>query len=159
MDSEAMFIVASVFKRSGKKKLSSSDIYLILSMDLGWFPPAEAKKFVLWAEENDLLKKEGELLIPTFDLKTIDTPIDFQPSVKKWRIDKKPLKGKLLKHIEGNSDIKDVDKQIDEIAREKQIFFEVAALFICMKYNIKIDGFLDEVERFILHKEVESNRE
>ena len=71
MDSEGMFIVTSVFKRSGKKKLSSSDIYLILSMDLGWFPPAEAKKFVLWAEENNLLKKEGDFLIPTFDLKTI----------------------------------------------------------------------------------------
>ena len=161
MESEATLIITSVFKKSGRKKLSSSDFFLTLSMDLGWFPPAEAKKFVKWAEENNLLKRDEEdLLTPTFDLKTIDIPIDFQPSMKKWIPNRrKPLRERLIEYIEKNSGIEDIEEKINDIMVEKKIFFEVAALFIGIKLNIDMSRFFDEVERYILHNEIEGNRE
>jgi len=156
MEAEARRIIASVFKKSGKKKLSSSDFFLILSMDLGWFPPAEAKKFVKWAEENNLLKKDEEdILIPTFDIKTIDIPIDFQPSMKKWKTERKPLRERILEYIEKNSNIEDIDERIKEIMEDKKIFFEVAALFVGINLNLDMGRFFSELEQFILHEEVE----
>lgn len=151
MESEAIMIITSVFKKSGERKLSFSDFFLTLSMDLGWFPPVEAKKFVKWAEENNLLERDEEdLLIPTFDLKTIDIPIDFQPSLKKWIPHRrKPLGERLIEYIEKNSGREDVEEKINRLMVEKKIFFEVAALFIGIKLDMDMNSFFDEVEQYI----------
>ena len=55
MDSEWKIIIAFLFKRSGKEKLSLSEFYLSLSMDLKWFSPQQAKAFVNHAVEQKLL--------------------------------------------------------------------------------------------------------
>ena len=46
MNSEAQKVIAFVFRRSGKKQIPYSDFYLTLSMELNWFTPDDARKFL-----------------------------------------------------------------------------------------------------------------
>ena len=56
MPSESEIIIAFLFKRSGKAKLSFSDLYLTLSMDLNWFTPDDAKSFLNLTLKQNLLE-------------------------------------------------------------------------------------------------------
>jgi hypothetical protein len=80
MDSEVKIIISFIFKRSGKQKLSFSELYLDLSINLNWFTPEDAKKFVNEAMEKGFLIKEKDLIGPAFDIKKIQVPIGFYPS-------------------------------------------------------------------------------
>ncbi|MCK5459307.1 MAG: DUF2240 family protein, partial [Thermoplasmatales archaeon] len=60
MNSEAQMIISFLFKRSGKDKLTEPEIYLPLSLELGWFSTREAKGFVTYVLQQKLLvKKDG----------------------------------------------------------------------------------------------------
>ena len=63
MAAEAEIILTFIFKRSGKQMLKESEIYLPLSIELGWFTTKEATTFVKQAIEQDRLieKKVPEL--------------------------------------------------------------------------------------------------
>ena len=69
MNNEAQKVIAFVFKRSGKKQISYSDFYLTLSMELNWFTPDDAKKFLDFAIDNKFLIREKDMVQPNFDFK------------------------------------------------------------------------------------------
>ena len=56
MASEVKIIIAFLFHRSGKTELTSSEIYLTLSMDLNWFSLSKAKDFVNFALNEKFYK-------------------------------------------------------------------------------------------------------
>ncbi len=74
MASENEIIIAFLFKRSGKEKMSCSELYLNLSMELGWFSPEDAKKFLYKEIKNKLLTNEDEQISLTFDVNKIKIP-------------------------------------------------------------------------------------
>ena len=88
MVSEEEIIITFLFKRSGKSKLSFSDLYLILSMDLNWFTPEDAKAFVNLALKQKLLTKKGDLIKPNFDYDKIIVPVGFTPSKQVFEVKK-----------------------------------------------------------------------
>jgi hypothetical protein len=67
------------FKRKGKEALKDSEFVLALSIDLNWFAPEQAKNVLSRAEKSGLLKREGELVQPAFDLSKIEIPPGFKP--------------------------------------------------------------------------------
>jgi len=81
MGSDANIIIAFLYKRSGKEELSFSELYLILSMELNWFTPDDAKTFVNMAIKQKLLIKKGELIKPNFDFRKIVVPVGFVPII------------------------------------------------------------------------------
>ena len=93
MNSEEMSIISFIFKRSGKDRLSESEIYLPLSLELRWFSSTEAKNFVKYATQTNLLNKEDGFLSPSFDVSKIKVPIGFQPSKKDFKIEKSSAHG------------------------------------------------------------------
>ena len=52
MNSEVQIIISFLFKRSGKNKLKESEIYLSLSLELGWFSARESREFVTYALQH-----------------------------------------------------------------------------------------------------------
>jgi len=82
MDSEIKIIIAFLFNRSGKKEMSFSEIYLSLSMDLNWFTPDDAKKFLNYAIKNKFLIKKGSLIEPAIEISKITIPVGFSPTKK-----------------------------------------------------------------------------
>jgi hypothetical protein len=155
MASEKEIIITFLFNRSGKSKLSYNEIYLTLSMQLNWFTPDDAKLFINQTIEEDLLKKEKDLLIPSFDYRNIVVPVGFSPSKmvfkEKTEIPKKKEKELIKKMLNILSEKTKVNEEeilskIKKLENEKNITIEVAALLIGKEYNVNLKDYFDEIE-------------
>ena len=82
MDSEAKIIIAFLFNRSGKTELKDSELYLPLSMELGWLSTKESQEFINNAIKQELLIRKDGFLQPNFPLEKITIPLGFTPSKK-----------------------------------------------------------------------------
>jgi hypothetical protein len=154
MDSEAKIILAFLLKRSGKPALAESEMYLPLSMDLGWFSTKEAQEFVTYAITRNLLVKKDGLLHPTFPYEKITTPVGFTPSKKLFTEKKEVAKEEnifdsLVSFIaeKTNCDQQEILTGIRFVEQEKQIFPEVAALLVARKYSLALDEWTDSIEK------------
>jgi hypothetical protein len=162
MPSENEIIIAFLFKRSGKQKLSFSDLYLTLSMDLKWFSPEDAKAFINLSLKQKLLEKNGELINPNFDYDKIVVPVGFNPSKKVF--DKKEIEksyegeedilNKIVKLIVEKTELNEqtIIEKIEEIGKEKNIDLEVAALLIGKEYDIPFQDIFEKIEENIFKK-------
>jgi len=159
MVSESEIILAFLFKRSGKEKMGFSELYLNLSIDLNWFSPEDAKKFLNDVIKKKLLIKEDNLLLPSFDLNKIKIPIGFSPS-KRAFIEKKNQEGtedknivsQIIKRINEKTKLekKQIIDNINEISKEKNIIEEIAALLVGKEYEIEINDLFKEIENKII---------
>ena len=159
MDSEVKIIISFIFNRSGKKKMSFSEIYLNLSMDLNWFTPDNAKKFLNYAIKNKFLNKKGNLLEPTFDLNKIIIPIGFSPSKKihfeednKYFIKHDDLLKEIIIRIVEKTNLlyEEITEKIKLTSREKNLTEEVAALLFAKVYKIDFEELFEEIENKII---------
>ncbi|MDH7506627.1 MAG: DUF2240 family protein [Candidatus Thermoplasmatota archaeon] len=158
MASENEIILAFLFKRSGKDKMSFSELYLNLSIDLKWFSPEEAKKFLNNAIKDNLLIKENDQISPSFDVNNIKIPIGFTPSKKVFTEKKNKettmelnVLKKIVNRICEKTNLKEsqVFDKINNISKEKNIIEEIAALLVLKEHNIELDDFLKEIENSI----------
>jgi hypothetical protein len=152
MNSEAQIIIAFLFKRSGKTALKDSELYLPLSMELGWFSTKEAHEFVTYAINHTLLEKKDGMLHPLFAIETISIPVGFTPSKKtfnKTAHEEENLIDIIITHIseKTNRDPKEIQGEIKLVEQEKQILPEVSALFVARTYDIDISKWSDAVEQ------------
>jgi hypothetical protein len=157
MPSESEIILTFIYKRSGKTKLSFSELYLTLSMDLNWFTPEDAKSFVNSALKQDLLIKKGEEIQINFDYEKINVPVGFTPSRQAFNYkedrDHEEIEDSILDKIvkriveKTNLDKIQVINDINSIASEKNITKEVAALLVGKDHNINFDEYLQMIEQ------------
>jgi hypothetical protein len=158
MDSEAKIILTFLFKRSGKKQLTFSELYLTLSIDLNWFTPEDAKKFVNEALEKKFLTKKKDLIMPSFDIEKVSVPVGFYPS-KRVFMDEEPLEVKeetdllsqIIKIIAEKVKLKEQDIliKIKKIEDEKKVTTEVAALLFGKENNLDLSEFFERIENNI----------
>jgi hypothetical protein len=154
MTSDAEIIIAFLYKRSGKEELGFSELYLILSMELNWFTPVDAKAFVNRSIKQKLLIEKGELVKPNFDINKIVVPVGFIPSrniFEKKEVDVIEEEGffkKIIRQIADKTklDEKQIIGKIEDIAKERNITKEVAALLLGKDYNILFEGFYTQIE-------------
>jgi len=71
--------LAFVSRREGLRSMPASRWAHVMSLDLGWMPPGEARVFVSRAVEAALLRDEGEALRLTIDPATVQVPPGFRP--------------------------------------------------------------------------------
>ena len=87
MDREKAFLVATPFKKRGKKSLKISDFIFALSLDLKWGPPEKVRALLREAEAEGMVKMEGEMVTASFDAETLDVPLGFKPSTQEGILD------------------------------------------------------------------------
>ena len=161
MDSEVKIIIAFLFNRSGKNELKESEIYLPLSIELGWFSTKEAHELVQYALKQKLLIKKDGLLTPSFDIEKINVPIGFYPSKKTFvnggKIKENNVMDTIVHRIveKKNQDHKEIIEEIKQVASEKNILPEVAALLVAKECNIDIEDGFEPVENKILRENEE----
>ncbi len=162
MDSEEKIVIAFLFKRSGKSKLKESEIYLPLSLELGWFSTKEARQFIEYAIKQKLLIKKEGLLTPSFDVEKIDITVGFSPSkstftVKEMDKEEEDVFQKIVNHIVEKTDhtYEEIIKEINRIQEEKKIIPEVASLLLAKEFNINVEDSLDVVEKRIFRENEE----
>ncbi len=159
MFTEEQIILAFIFNRSGKTTLSPSDIYLPLSIELKWLTNTEAKDFVNYCQQQNLLKKTTNGLIPTFNFKDVEIPLGFQPtkkyisqSIEKSSTEQKTTYQRILDHIQNNTkqSIKDIEKELNNISQKKNIHPLLAAMLYAKKHDIDLPITSKEIEHTIL---------
>jgi hypothetical protein len=158
LDSEEEIIIAFLFKRSGKSKLKESEIYLPLSLELGWFSTKEARQFVEYAIKQKLLIEKEGLLTPSFDIEKIDITVGFSPSKSTFKVKEKVEEEDVFQKIvnriieKTNNTYEEIIKDINRIQKEKNIIPEVAALLLAKEFNVNVEDSLDAVEKRIFRE-------
>jgi len=161
LDSEEEIVIAFLFKRSGKSKLKESEIYLPLSLELGWFPTKDARQFIEYAIKQKLLTKKEGLLTPSFDVEKIDIPVGFSPSKSTFNVEESKVEEDVFQKIvnriieKTNHTYEEIIKEIKQIQEEKKIIPEVAALLLAKEFNIYVEDSFDAVEKIIFRENVE----
>lgn len=159
MPSETEIIIAFLFKRSGKSRISFSETYLTLSMDLNWFTPEDAKVFINGALKQKLLTKKGELIEPNFDYDKLTVPVGFTPSkrvfeekeIEKHVVEPENILNKIVRQIveKTKQNNEEILKKIKEVEKEKNITSEVAALLVGKEHGVYLEEFFKEIENKI----------
>ena len=158
METEAKIILAFLYTRSGKTMLKESEIYLPLSMELGWFSTKEAQDFIKYAKAKKLLEETKGVLHPTFAVETIAIPIGFAPSKKEFIIKEKKEPIQLLDLLiirlseQTGQERSKIAQQIQQLNTEKHITPEVAALLLATIYHVPMTEFYDDIEKTFVHK-------
>lgn len=155
MENEAHIILAFLFKRSGKNALKNSELYLPLSMELGWCSTKDANDFIKQAVQQGLLVKKDGVLQPTFAVENVEIPLGFIPSKKIFVKEKPDLKKEedvidlIVDRISEKTrrDKKDVLNEIKQVENEKNIVPEVAALFVAKVYAVEMEDFFTAVQK------------
>ena len=156
MESEAKIIIAFLFNRSGKTALKDTEVYLPLSMELGWFSTKEAQEFVKYSLTKELFIKKDGLLHPNFPVEKTSIPVGFTPTKKlfseKTHEEKKEnILADIVAQIsiQTNRNHQEILKEITSQEEEKNILPEVAVLYLARKYNVDMTDWYDVVEQKI----------
>jgi hypothetical protein len=88
LDREKAFLVATPFKKRGKKSLKISDFIFALSLDLKWGPPEKVRALLREAEAEGMVKMEGDIVNATFDAEAVDVPVGFKPTTEEGILDR-----------------------------------------------------------------------
>jgi hypothetical protein len=134
------------FKRKGKEALKDMEFVMALSMDLKWFTPDQAKSVLAEAQRSGLLKRDGELVRPSFDISRIEIPSGFKPETV--AIEKKSVFEKVIERIitstgiEKRKVISMINKKQEGLS--KQIVIEVSAILVAIENGVMVDDCIDE---------------
>lgn len=146
MGSDLTYTVSMPFLRKGKDALKDTEFVLALSIDLKWFNPEQAKTVLKDAEKSGLLKREGELIRPGFDISKVEIPSGFRPEPgifeKKTIFDRITDRIILKTGIEKRKVIALINKRQEELG--KQVLIEVSALLVALEHGIMVDDLIDE---------------
>lgn len=82
MASEVEMGLAFVARREGRRSMPASRWAMVLSLDLGWMPPAAAHAFVARGIEAALLRPDGDDLRLAVDPATVEIPRGFRPGAQ-----------------------------------------------------------------------------
>jgi len=80
LDRERAYLVATPFKKRGKKSLKMSDFVFALSLDLKWGPPDKVRALLQEAADEGLVRIEGDYVTAAFDDDQAEVPVGFRPS-------------------------------------------------------------------------------
>jgi len=134
------------FIRKGKDALKDTEFILALSLDLKWFNPEQAKIILSEAQKSGLLKREGELVRPSFDISRVEIPSGFKP--EPVNLEKKPIFERIIERIivgtgiEKRKVIAMINKKQEELS--KQVEIEVSAILVAVENGVLVDDLIDE---------------
>jgi hypothetical protein len=129
-------------------------------MDLNWFSPEDAKKFLNDAIKKKLLVKENDQISLSFDINKITITLCFFPSKSvfsekknKEVVEELNILDQIVKRIHEKTNLKEAQifDKINEISKEKNLLEEIAALLVGKEFEIEINDFLKEIEDKIIN--------
>lgn len=149
--SNLVFTVSMPFKKKGKDTLKESEFILALSIDLNWFSPEQARSLLAEAEKKGLLKRDGGMVNPLFDLTSVQIPPSFKPesvteekSIFDRTIDRIIVTAGLEKRII----ISLINKKQEELM--KMVDIEVSALLVALEQGVIVDDLIEEEYRTLI---------
>ncbi len=144
-------IIAAAYRAKGKRSMSKSELTYFMSFDLKWFTHDGSVKVIEKAIEKGLLIEENGELVPSFDVSSVEIPVDFKPSLN-------ALKSSIFEEIveeiaiKTGKEKKEVVAEINSLQEKLEglIDAEVAALVLAKTYNVDVSKYVEDVEKEIL---------
>ena len=142
--SDLIYSVSVPFKRKGKEVLKDSEFILALSIDLNWFNPEAAKGLLNRAEKEGLIKRNGELIQPAFDLNSVQVPPGFKPDP----LEKRSLFDRAIERIIASTGMEKrrvvslVNKKQEELSKLVEI--EVSAILVALEHGVSAGDLIEE---------------
>jgi len=88
--SEIEVALAQLFWKKGKSSLTEKEFVFAASLDLRWFTPKEAQKFLDISMDSELLALDDDKVKPTFDYKSVEIPKGYAPTIELLQSSVKP---------------------------------------------------------------------
>ncbi len=88
MDREKAYLVATPFKKHGKKSLKVNDFIFSLSLDFKWGSPEKVRALLREAEAEGLVKLENDMIHASIEMDMMEIPIGFKPSTNEGIMDR-----------------------------------------------------------------------
>ncbi len=145
-ESDLTYTVSMPFLRKGKDAMKESEFVLALSIDLNWFAPEQAKNVLNQAEKSGLLKREGEMVHPAFDMSKIEIPSGFKP--EPGIFEKKTVFDRIIERIISGTGIEKrkvialINKKQEELS--KMVVIEVSAILVALENGVTVDDLIEE---------------
>ncbi len=144
--SNLLYTVSMPFLRKGRETLKDSEFVLALSIDLNWFTPEQAKNVLSQSESSGILKRQGEMISPAFDLSKLQIPSGFKPEADV--LEKKTIFDRIIERIiqktgmEKRKVIALINKKQEELA--KMVLIEVSAILVALENGVAVDDLIEE---------------
>ena len=144
--SELLHTVSMPFLRKGKESLKDNEFVLALAIDLNWFTPESAKKVLIQAEKEGLIKRHGDQVNPAFDLSSVKIPPGFRPEHSVF--EEKTIFDRIIERIiqgtgmEKRKVISLVNKKQEELYKLVEI--EISAILVALEHGISVDDLIEE---------------
>ena len=145
------YTVSVPFKRKGKDSLKESEFVLALSIDLNWFSPDQAKNVVREAEKAGLIKREGDIIRPAFDVSGAEPGNGLKTEIQ----EEQPLFDRIILRISAETGMDKrkivalVNKKRDELSKLVEI--EVSAILVALENGVGVDNLIDEEYRALIN--------
>jgi len=154
--SELQYAVAQAFKVRGREDMTVREFIFVLSFDLKWFSPEEAKKILFMAKKRGLVEIDGDRVVLKFRVSSIQIPFGFKPSEKIWRDVGKPIMERIKERVIESSEMS--EEEVNELIKKRLEEFhnlilpEVAALLVASKY-CDVSDLKEEVMGLVFSRE------
>lgn len=142
--------IALLFKRKGRTTLTEKEFVFSASMDLRWFPPKEAQKLLDMGLRRGLLSNAEGKLQPTFDVESVEVPLDFSPTAEVFK-QGDDLFQRILDHLNHSSGIprKEIVARINALQSRMGVYAEVAGLIVGLEMGLDMKPLYSAVEELI----------
>ena len=151
--SDLIYTISMPFKRKGKDTLKESEFILVLSMDLNWFSPEQAKNILVEAKRTGLVKVEFDFLKPGFDITGVEIPSGFKPGSDTFEI--KTVFEKTIDRIivatglEKRKVVSMINKKQEDL--QKMVEIEVSAILVALENGVIVDDLIKEEYEALLN--------
>jgi hypothetical protein len=88
LDREKAYLVATPFKKRGKRSLKISDFIFALSLDLKWGPPEKVRALLREAEAEGMIRTDGDMVHADLEMEKVEIPMGFKPSTEEGILDR-----------------------------------------------------------------------
>jgi hypothetical protein len=149
--------IASLFKRKGSESINQKALELLVSMELRWFDPTEAKKIIEYSKKTGLLTENSDGLKPNFDVSSIQIPIGFRPPkdlMNELEQDQDSIFMQIVNQICLSTGMDETEVIADINSKQAQmegyVTLEVIAILYAKQHEVDVDKFTEQVKNKLL---------
>lgn len=142
--------IAAPFKSFNKDSMKKTDFTFFFAYDKRWISGEQANALLKIGLKQNLLREEGGMVSPTFDIAEIEIPTGYKPPADIFETRKATAYEELIQDIARITDRETdaVDKELQAIIREKfdgNLTREAAAVILARKYKVEFGDKLDRL--------------
>lgn len=148
--------IALLFRRKGKEMLTEQEFVASASLDMRWFSPKDAQKLLDLSLTGGYLQRKNGSVYPTFDLSSVEVPLDFKPSREILENASKRTTDLFSEVVERIVKAKAVPKRevVSRVNKKQELLgidVEPAVLLVAYDYGVPIESsFIQRAESEIL---------